>query len=180
MARIQRLAGKFLLGELDDFQIYYDDTRNALILVDTQGQHIVELGDNTIDVLAAIRGHQFQQMRTVDLFSTAELPQGTVVDADAAVDDAVTACAIASLAVIGISVQNPHPAGSVGPICTMPGSVVDISLTAAGVRGQYVVASAAGGTGTCQAALPALGATIGVCLENTGGAGLARCIFLRM
>ena len=180
MARIQRLDGQFKFGELDDCSMWYDDARNALIIKDSQGATLVEFGDNLTDVQNAIRGYQFQQMRTVDLFSAGELPQGTVVDASGAADDAVVAGAAASTATVGIVPSNPHLAGTVGPIVTIPGSVVDILLSAAGVPGQYVFTSAGGGTGTCQANIPAQGRTIGMCVETTGGAGLARCIYLRM
>ena len=180
MTRIQRLAGQFKFGELDDCSMWYEDTRNALIIKDSQGSTLVEFGDNLTDVQNAIRGYGFQQMRTVDLFSTGELQQGTVVTVDPALNDGVTPTGAASTAAVGIVVSNPHPAGLVAPICTVPGSVVDILLTAAGVPGQYVASSAAGGSGTCQAGLPAQGRTIGMCVETTGGAGLARCIFMRM
>ena len=179
MTRIQRLAGQLKFGELDDCSVWYDDTRNALIIKDGGG-NLVEFGDNLTDVHNAIRGYQFQQMRTVDLYSAGELPQGTVVDPSGAADDAVVAGGAASTASVGISISNPHAAGAVGPIVTVPGSVVDILLSAAGARGQYVATSAAGGTGTCQAGIPAQGRTIGMCIEATGGAGLARCIYMRM
>ena len=102
MARIQRLDGQFKFGELDDCSMWYDDARNALIIKDSQGATLVEFGDNLTDVQNAIRGYQFQQMRTVDLFSAGELPQGTVVDASGAADDAVVAGAAASTATLSI------------------------------------------------------------------------------
>lgn len=180
MPEIHRLDGKFYLGTLLQLQIFLDDTTGHLIFVDTVSSTVIEIGADTDDVSVNLLGYGYNQLFTVNLLSNAELPEGTVVDADGAAADAVTSGGAASTATVGISTENPHIAGTVGPICTVPGSVVDILLTAAGVPGQYVATSAGGGSGTCQAPLPAVGRTIGICVENTGGAGLARCIYMRM
>jgi len=127
-----------------------------------------------------LRGHHFVQRYTVDLDVAADIPYGSLVDADAAVDDRVATSAINSTAVVGVITLNPHGGGVAGAVCTVQGSVVEILLTAAGVRGQYVATGGVGGQGTAQAALPAAGRTVGICVQTTGGGGLCRCIFLRM
>ena len=179
MTRIQRLAGQLKFGELDDCSMWYEDTRNALIIKDSQGATLVEFGDDLTDVQNAIRGYMFQQLRTVDLFAVVELPLGTLVDASGAANDAVTTSGVNSTAVVGVSISSPHVINTTGPICTVPGSVVGINLVAAGVSGQYVQ-SVGAGVGQCVIGLPAVGRTVGMCIQGTGGAGVARCIFLRM
>lgn len=180
MTRIQRRGGTFFFGELDEINVFYNDVDGHLILFDNVGPTIIHIGGSTEDAIHHLVGYGFRQMRTVYLFSTNELPMGTVVDADAGADDAVASGGPGSTATVGIVVDNPHLPGTIAPICTVPGSVVDILLTAAGVQGQYVATSAGGGSGTCQAGIPAAGRTIGMCIEQTGGGGLARCIYLRM
>ncbi len=179
MTRIQHRGGTLYFGEIDDISMFYNDVDGHLIIFDA-GVTILHLGDGAEDVIEHLVGRGFQQMRTVYLHAQNELPIGSVVDVDPAMDDAVVTGGANSTATVGISLDDPQLAGSNGPICTVPGSIVDIFLTAAGVRGQYVATSAGGGTGTCFVGLPAAGRTIGMCLENTGGAGLARCVYMRM
>jgi hypothetical protein len=135
-------------------------------------------GQDAGEVEVALKGKGFEQMWTVNLHTLAELPIGTLVDANAATDDSVTTSGANSTAVVGVATTLQAP-GTIGPICTVSGSVVDILIDEAAVPGEYA-ASAGAGVATSQANLPAAGRTVGIIIESTGGPGLARCIYFRM
>jgi hypothetical protein len=179
MTRIQRLAGIFKFGEKDDFDKWYDDATNHFKSYDNYIETTEELGKDLAGVVHEHHGYGFRQIWTVELLAAVELPLGTLLDASGA-NDGVTTCGALSTAVVGVAAENPHPVGVPGAVCTVPGSVVDIRLIAAGVAGQYVETSAVAGQGQCNPAPPAAKRCVGICIETTGGPGLARCVYYRM
>jgi len=132
------------------------------------------------DVQINLHGFSHQQMWTVDLLCQAEEVQGELVDVDPGVNDGVTTGAINSTAIVGVITQNPHPAGTNGPICTVNGSVVDIKMNGACNAGNYVETGGVGGDGYGVAPMPPAGRCCGLVIETIGAGGLARCIFYRM
>lgn len=180
MARIQQLAGQLKLGELDDCSVYYDDANDQIVITDISGGVVARFGNDGNHSQLALHGRGFRQCLSVRLRNGDgdARNDGTLVEASGGTDDGFTQGAINSTAIIGVVCDGSINAGADGKVAVA--GVVNILLTAAGVRGQYVATGAVAGQGTCQAGLPAAGRTVAMCIQNTGGAGLARCVLTRM
>ena len=182
MARIQRQDGVFLFGELDDVSVSYDDTTGELVIEHATGVMIIAVGTpGPDDVTVDLKSKGFDQTFCVELFNADGdiRTVGMVVDADNAADDSFTLSALNSTASIGV-VKDAIIAGggaASGAVCVR--GVCEIDLDNAAVLGEFV-ATAAAGLGHSQAAIPLLGRCLGIVLQATGGAGLARCLLFRM
>ena len=178
MVRVQRYGGSFYFGERNNLALYYNDFTGDFVVYDLFAATRLTFGNSIADALLDLYGYGFKQALSVRLINGegAVRAEGTLVAVGGA-DDSFTMGGVNATDIIGV-IKADIGANVLGQIAVS--GVANILLSAAGVRGQYVATGAVAGQGTCQAGLPAAGRTVGICIQTTGGGGLARCMLIRM
>jgi hypothetical protein len=176
--RVSRRGGILYFGEADDLGMYYNDLYGWLQLNRPLGGTKLTFGNSIADGQLDLYGYGWRQALSVRLINGegVQRNEGSLVAVGGA-DDSFTLGGVNATDIIGV-IEEDIGAGVLGQIAVA--GVARILLSAAGVRGQYVATGAVAGQGTCQAGLPAAGRTVGICLQTTGGGGLARCMLTRM